>query len=140
MLKRAARNLRKLGRSNIQLRRAPAEKLPFEDSSFDTVVGCWVLCHIGDGHPQAPAEIRRLLKPGGVFRFMEHVRNDESRLGGKIQDILNPIWSRLLGSGCNMNLRTQETFERAGFEIEWVKREKTFPPTSPAIYGVARPA
>lgn len=140
MLKRAERHLKESGRTNIELRRAAADELPFEDGSFDTVVSCLVFCHVGDDAPKALAEIRRLLRPGGSFRFMEHVRNDESRVGGKIQDIMNPVWKRFLGAGCNCNRRTQQAIEVAGFEIEWVKRQPTFPPTSPVIYGAARPA
>ncbi len=139
MLKRAELHLKELGRSNIELRRAPAGELPFEDASFDTAVSCLVFCHVGDDAPRALTEIKRLLKPGGTFRFMEHVRNDQSGVGGTIQDIVNPVWKRLLGAGCNCNRRTQQAITDAGFEIEWVKRQPTFPPTSPVIYGVARP-
>jgi len=139
MLKRAEKNLHKLGRTGIELHRAPAQELSFEDAAFDTVVSCLVFCHVGNEAPLALAEIKRLLKPGGSFRFMEHVRNDESRFGGAVQDFVNPIWKRMLGAGCNCNRRTQQAIEDAGFEIEWVKRQPTFPPTSPVIYGVARP-
>jgi ubiquinone/menaquinone biosynthesis C-methylase UbiE len=139
MLERARKNLRELGRTDIELHRAPAEEVPFEDSSFDTVVSCLVFCHVGEEAPTALAEIKRLLKPEGRFRFMEHVRNDGSRFGAKFQDVVNPVWKRCLGAGCNCNRRTQQAIEDAGFEIEWVKRRPTFPPTSPVIYGVARP-
>jgi ubiquinone/menaquinone biosynthesis C-methylase UbiE len=137
MLERAERHLKEQGLTTIELRRAAADDLPFDDASFDTVVSCWVFCHVGDDTPRSLAEIRRLLKPGGSFRFMEHVRS-EGHIGGALQDLLNPIWKRLLGAGCNMNRRTQAAIEATGFEIEWVKRQPISPPTSPAIYGVAR--
>jgi ubiquinone/menaquinone biosynthesis C-methylase UbiE len=139
MLKRAERHIKEKGLKNIELRRAAAQDLPFDDGSFDTVVSCLVFCHVGEEAPTALAEIKRLLKPDGRFRFMEHVRNDESRFGAKLQDVVNPVWKRCLGAGCNCNRRTQQAIEAAGFEIEWVKRQPTFPPTSPVIYGVARP-
>jgi len=138
MLEHAEKRPRELGRTDIELRRAAAEEMAFEDGSFDTVVSCLVFCHVGDDAPKALGHIQRLLKPGGTFRFMEHVRNDESGFGRNFQDFVNPVWKRLLGAGCNCNRRTQQAIEDAGFGIDWVKRQKTFPPTSPVIYGVAR--
>jgi ubiquinone/menaquinone biosynthesis C-methylase UbiE len=139
MLKRAEKHVKEKGIANVELRRAAAQDLPFGDGSFDTVVSCLVFCHVGEDAPVALAGINRVLKPGGSFRFMEHVRNDESGFGGGFQDFVNPVWKRVLGAGCNCNRRTQRAIEEAGFAIEWVKREPTFPPTSPVIYGVARP-
>jgi ubiquinone/menaquinone biosynthesis C-methylase UbiE len=140
MLKRAEKHLREKGLTNIEPRRAAAQDLPFEDGSFDTVVSCLVFCHVGEDAPLALAGIRRVLRPGGSFRFMEHVRNDRSGFWGKFQDIVNPVWKRLLGAGCNCNRQTQRAIRDAGFEIDWVKQQTSTPPTSPVIYGVARPA
>jgi ubiquinone/menaquinone biosynthesis C-methylase UbiE len=53
MLKRARRHLDERGLTNIELHRTAAEDIPFEDASFDTVVTCWVFCHIGDNAPHA---------------------------------------------------------------------------------------
>ena len=139
MLQRAEKHLKEKGITNVELRRAAAQGIDFEDGSFDTIVSCLVFCHVGDDAPVALAGFKRLLKPDGSFRFMEHVRNDDSRFGGKFQDLVNPLWKRILGAGCNCNRRTRKAIEEAGFEIEWVRREPTFPPTSPVIYGVARP-
>ena len=116
-----------------------AQDIPFEDASFDTVVSCLVFCHVGDEAPVALAEIKRLLKPEGSFRFMEQVRNDKSRFGGALQDFVNPVRKRCLGAGCNCNRRTQQAIKNARFQIDWVKHQRTFPPTSPVIYGIARP-
>jgi ubiquinone/menaquinone biosynthesis C-methylase UbiE len=139
MLKRAEKNLRELGRTDIELHRVAAQDIRFEDASFDTVVSCLVFCHVGEDAPVALDGVKRLLQPEGTFRFMEHVRNDEGRFGGTMQDFVNPVWKRMLGAGCNCNRRTQQAIDDAGFKIEWVKRQPTFPPTSPVIYGVARP-
>jgi ubiquinone/menaquinone biosynthesis C-methylase UbiE len=138
MLRRAEKHLKEKGITNVELRRAAAQDLPFEDGSFDTVVSCLVFCHVAGDAPAALAGIKRVLKPGGTFRFMEHVRNDASGFGGKFQDFVNPVWKRLLGAGCNCNRQTQKAIEDAGFAIDWVKHQSTFPPTSPVIYGVAR--
>jgi ubiquinone/menaquinone biosynthesis C-methylase UbiE len=139
MLKRAYKHIKKKGLTNIEVKRAAAHDLPFDDQSFDTVVSCLVFCHLADDAPESLAHIKRLLKPGGSLRFMEHVRNDKSPFGGALQDFLNPVWKRFLGAGCNCNRRTKKAIEDAGFQIESFKRQPTFPPTSPVIYGVARP-
>ena len=136
MLERAGRRLDKLGLKSIELRRVPAEGLPFEDASFDHVVCSWVLCHVDDV-PRALGEVRRLLKRDGTFRFMEHVRSD-GRVRGRMQDLVDPVWKRLLGAGCNVNRRTEQAIEDAGFRIETIERTGLLPPTSPAIYGVAK--
>src|SRR4051794_13812942 len=49
---------------------APAEDLPFEDDSFDTVVSTLVLCTVDD-QPRALRELQRVLAPGGRLLFME---------------------------------------------------------------------
>jgi ubiquinone/menaquinone biosynthesis C-methylase UbiE len=137
MLQRARARLERLAASGIELRQAPAERLPFDDASFDHVVSSLVFCTVGDAS-QALAETRRVLKPGGTFRFLEHVRNDESRFWGGVQDAIAPLW-RWFGAGCHPNRRTQAAIERAGYRIEWLERVRIAPGT-PAIYGVARPA
>jgi ubiquinone/menaquinone biosynthesis C-methylase UbiE len=83
-------------------------------------------------------EVRRVLKPGGSFRFLEHVRNDESPFWGRFQDVIAPGW-RWFGAGCNPNRRTKGVIEDAGFRFDWIERASTgF--GMPAIYGVARPS
>ena len=59
---------------------APGEALPFADDSFDTVALTLVLCTVPD--PEAAlSEIARVLKPGGRFLFLEHVRAGGARPG-----------------------------------------------------------
>ena len=137
MFARAEKRLAELGVTNIELHQARAEELPFDDASFDHVVSSLVLCTVSD-QAAALAQARRLLKPEGTFRFIEHVRNDESRFWGTLQDLITPAW-RWFGAGCHPNRRTQQAIEDAGFRIEWLEQVRLAPGT-PAIYGVARPS
>lgn len=113
MLQRARRRAAEAGRQVI-LVEAPAEGLPFEDESFDTVVTMAVLCTVDDPE-RSLREIRRVLRPDGRFVFTEHVRSPEPKLA-KWQDRLERPWGVIAG-GCHPNRRTLETIESAGFEV-----------------------
>ena len=136
MLRRARERLRELGATNVEIQQAPAERLPFEDASFDHAVCTWVLCTVDD-LDQTLAEVRRVLKPEGTFRFMEHVRNDQSRFWATAQNVIAPVW-RWMGAGCRLTQRTDRVIEGAGFRFDWVERVPGW--LQPVIYGVARPA
>lgn len=93
---------------------ARAEALPFKDGAFDTVVCGLVLCSVEDP-ARALAEARRVLRPGGALRLLEHVRA-EGRLG-RLQDLVQPAWTWFTG-GCHPNRETERAVEAAGFRIE----------------------
>ena len=108
-----------------------AEALPFPDGSFDHVVASISLCSVKD-LDAALAEIRRVLRPEGSLRFIEHVRGE----GGvaRWQDRLTPI-QRRIADGCHLNRDTAAAIEAAGFRITDVER---FP--MPAGHRLIRPA
>ncbi|MCB0830669.1 MAG: methyltransferase domain-containing protein, partial [Solirubrobacterales bacterium] len=113
---------------------------PFEDDTFDTVVETLVLCTVADPEKTA-AEIRRVLKPGGRFLFMEHVRSDKPRLG-RLQDRLENPWKKI-ADGCHCNRRTVPMLRGSGFEVEVTAEQDKFPmpPVArPIVSGIARPA
>jgi ubiquinone/menaquinone biosynthesis C-methylase UbiE len=101
-------------RPGTRLVQAPAEQLPFEDGSFDTVVSTLVLCTVGD-QPQALRELRRVLKPGGRLLFIEHVRSDDPKLASW-QDRLLGLNVRM-GHGCHCNRATLDGIRAAGFDV-----------------------
>lgn len=94
--------------------RAPAEDLPFDDATFDTVVSTLVLCGVSD-QPRAVREIRRVLRPGGRLLLVEHVRASAQRLARK-QDRIN--WLNRLLVGCDCNRPTVDTLRQTGFAVE----------------------
>ena len=119
---------------------APAEELPFDDDSFDTVVSTLVLCTVDD-QPAALREMQRVLRPGGRLLFIEHVRAEEQKLA-RLQDRMAPINVRI-GHGCRCNRPTLEGIQDAGFSVTQVEHDtlKHAPPwIRPLIVGVADPA
>jgi ubiquinone/menaquinone biosynthesis C-methylase UbiE len=113
MLRRAEARVKALG-MGVDLVPAAAEQLPFPDRSFDTVVATLVFCSVED-QAAAFAEVRRVLNPGGTFRFMEHVRS-ERPVSAWLQDLSAPV-ARLVGAGCRPNRDTLGAMRRAGFEF-----------------------
>ncbi len=99
----------------VPLVRARAEALPFRDGVFDTVVGGLVFCSVADPG-QGLAEVRRVLRPDGALRALEHVRS-LAPWKARLQDAVQPFWTRLTG-GCHPNRDTERTVEEAGFRIE----------------------
>jgi ubiquinone/menaquinone biosynthesis C-methylase UbiE len=95
---------------------APAEVLPFEDASFDTVVSTLVLC--GVDQQRALGEVRRVLRPGGRLLFLEHVRSDDPALA-RFQDRMN--WLNRFLVGCECNRQTLAAMKSAGFTISRVE-------------------
>ncbi len=92
-----------------------AESLPFRDDVFDTVVSGLVFCSV-DEPGQGLTEVRRVLRPEGELRMMEHVRA-LNRLHSKTQDLIQPFWTWFTG-GCRPNRDTESNVSAAGFEID----------------------
>lgn len=124
MLRRLQRAARQHMR-DAQVLRAPAEDLPFEDDSFDTVVSTLVLCGVED-QPRALREARRVLRPGGRLLFLEHVRSDDPGLA-RFQDRMN--WLNNFVVGCDCNRPTLATIEAEKFEVS--RLERTTMPKAP---------
>jgi len=69
------------------------------DASVDSVVGTHVLCSVGDVDAIL-REVHRILKPGGKFYFLEHVRaRDEHSWLHLAQQVVAPIFN-VAGNGC----------------------------------------
>lgn len=135
---RLARKTESLGLA-AEIIRAPAELLPFDDDSFDTVVVTLVFCTMAD--PLAGAtEVMRILKSDGKLLFLEHVRSESERMG-RLQDRLERPWMKL-ADGCHPNRRTVPILREAGFEVEVAASVDRFPmpPVArPLVGGTARP-
>lgn len=134
MLRRAQARADRLGRQ-IKLSPDSAERLPFPDGSFDAAVATLVFCTIPDPG-RALSELKRVLRPGGQLRFLEHVR---AKAPGwqRFQDYMTPVWRRF-GGGCHPNRDAVSAIERAGFRIEDLQQYAFGPyPARPFVRGVA---
>jgi len=94
-------------------------ELPFDAARFDNIVTTWTLCSIPDAK-RALSEMRRVLKPGGHYVFVEHGLAESPEVA-RWQNRLNPYWVRLTG-GCNMNRPIDRIVEDAGFELSALGR------------------
>ncbi len=94
---------------------APAERLPFDDASFDTVVATLVFCTVADP-PGALSEARRVLVDGGRLLFLEHVRAASGSALERWQDRLLGPWSAL-ACGCRCNQDTLGLIRDASFAV-----------------------
>jgi ubiquinone/menaquinone biosynthesis C-methylase UbiE len=100
---------------SVPLLVARAEALPFRDGTFDTVLSGLVFCSVGDP-ARGLAEVRRVLRPGGELRMLEHVRAT-TPWRARVQDAIQPAWTWIAG-GCHPNRDTEATVARAGFVID----------------------
>ena len=119
MLQIARDVCRQLGRE-VDLRVGDAQALEFPDASFDTVVSTLSLCTIPDDGA-AVAEVARVLRPGGWFLLLEHVRSP--RLAVRVaQRLLDPLAVRFEAD--HLVREPLEHLDAEGFRIERLERSK----------------
>jgi SAM-dependent methyltransferase len=110
--------------------------LPFRDSSFDAVVSLFALCTVSDPSVML-SEIRRVLRPDGVFAFMEHVAASDFRTR-MLQKAVRPIWIRF-AEGCRPDCDTGSAIAAAGFtDVQFESFHIAVPIIHPHLSGVAR--
>jgi SAM-dependent methyltransferase len=113
------------------------EEAGFADHSFDTVVSTLALCSVDDLE-LALTQVRRLLAPGGILLFLEHVRSTGWRR--RLQEAAAPVWHRL-ACGCHLDRDVPAALRAAGLVVTDIERFK-FPWGEPllatAAQGVAR--
>jgi ubiquinone/menaquinone biosynthesis C-methylase UbiE len=124
----------------VELLDATVEALPVDDGTFDAVVSTLVLCSVASP-AEALGEIRRVLKPGGRYVFLEHVAADPHTHPRRLrwQHRMEPLWKRVAGN-CHLTRRTEDVIVETGFQVEWIEREdmrKSLPLVRPTIRGVA---
>ena len=124
----------------IEVRDGLADALPLEDASVDAVVVSQVLCTVPDVG-RALAELRRVLKPGGEVRFLEHVRSDDPRKARLQRWIDRARIQPSLAGGCHCSRDIVGALEASGLRIEQIRTVSVGPSwlhTNPHVLGRAR--
>jgi ubiquinone/menaquinone biosynthesis C-methylase UbiE len=103
----------------VSLTRASAERLPFANAVFDTIVMTWTLCSIPNPIA-ALTEMRRVLRPGGQLLFVEHGLSPEIRIA-RWQHRVTPCW-KWIGGGCHLDRKMDDLIRAAGFQIDAIER------------------
>lgn len=125
-------------KSNIKVIDSSAEAIDSEDATFDVVFLSLVCCSV-ENIELALKEIKRVMKPGGQFIFLEHVAAEPGSNRRKWQNRLNPFWRKIAGN-CHLNRNTEKSIIDAGFSIVDIKREslrKALSIVRPTIRGIA---
>lgn len=129
------RRAERLGRE-VEIRAGTAERIPVEDGRADAVVSTLVLCSVRDP-AAALREIRRVLRPGGRFVFVEHVAGRRRSATRVAQAILTPLWVAL-GDGCHLDRDTGSAIASAGFaRVEIRRLDLPVPVLGPHVAGTA---
>jgi len=103
---------------DVDFHHLDAEHLPFAADSFDTVVCTLTLCSIPDVR-HALGEVRRVLKPGGRFLFLEHGLSPEAGVA-RWQRRMTPL-QRRLGGGCHLDRPMAQLVGATGMALEGVR-------------------
>ena len=120
--------------ANVEVAVADAEKLPFDDASFDLVT-----CRIAPHHFPEPekfiAEVARVLKPGGQFLLIDSTvpEGDDGAFFNRIEAIRDPSHIRSLTKEAWISLIEQhglrinhaESFRKRHDFQDWVTRSRT---------------
>ncbi|WP_327693319.1 class I SAM-dependent methyltransferase [Streptomyces sp. NBC_00459] len=92
-----------------------AEALPVKSEAFDAVVFSLVLCSVRD-LPRALGEVRRVLRPGGEVRFLEHGVGGGPAMRFTQRALDRTVWPALAG-GCHVARDPVAALRDAGFEL-----------------------
>jgi ubiquinone/menaquinone biosynthesis C-methylase UbiE len=124
----------------VRLAGLDGQRLDVPDASADTALSTWTLCTIPDP-AAALAEVRRALRPGGTFHFVEHGESDDPKTA-VWQQRLDPMQRRLAG-GCHLSRPMARLLRDNGFVIDRLERfyAAKVPKAWGSMYeGVAHPA
>jgi SAM-dependent methyltransferase len=122
----------------LDLRDALAERTGLPDHSVDSVISSLVLCTVTDP-AQVVAEIRRILRPGGTFRFVEHVAARVGTPTRALQRALRRPWAWTF-EGCSCERDLGGLLRSAGFDrvdIEAYRLHSAFVSFNTQIAGIA---
>ena len=104
------------------------------DASYDHALCTFTLCTIPDALA-ALAEVRRLVRRGGTFHFLEHGLAEDPKVA-RWQHRLDP-WQQRLAGGCHLTRDAGALVEESGMVLAWLETGELPGFTGPAAltYG-----
>lgn len=115
-----------------------SEQFPLPDNYADIIICTLVLCSVKDPL-RIISEVRRVLKPGGKYYFIEHVAAPQGTFLRSMQNFSNPI-NRIIADGCNCNRETWNAIHHAGFshvKLSHARMGGSMLIHSPHVFGYA---
>ncbi|URE08808.1 ubiE/COQ5 methyltransferase family [Musa troglodytarum] len=123
--------------TNFSFIRGVGEALDVRDNTMDAVIGTLVLCSVSDV-AETLREVRRVLKPGGLYLFIEHVAAQDGSLLRFMQGLVDPL-QQFVADGCHLTRETGKQISEAGFsrvnlQAAFLSSLSIF---GPHVYGIA---
>ncbi len=123
---------------DLEVHGESAEHIDLPDGSVDAVISSLVLCTVPDPE-RVLAEVRRVLRPGGRYVFLEHVAAPEGTVFRRIQRAVRRPWTWFF-EGCSCERDLQTVIETSGFTgttVETYTLRSPFLPANTQIAGEA---
>ena len=123
----------------LDIRDVVGERVDLPDSSVDAVISSLVLCTVADPS-QVVSEVRRVLRPGGRYSYLEHVAAADGTLTRRLQGAVRRPWAWVF-EGCSCERDLQTVIRSAGFnsvENRSYRIHSPFVPFNTHIAGTAR--
>jgi ubiquinone/menaquinone biosynthesis C-methylase UbiE len=130
----------------VSFRHGNALDMPFEDASFDAVIGQEAWCHVPD-KPRLIAECVRVVKPGGVIAFTDILARaglGEDEMGRLREEMTFPSLETLEGyaallerNGCSVALRDDLSDEWARILVQRLAMYRGLREETIAKFGAA---
>jgi ubiquinone/menaquinone biosynthesis C-methylase UbiE len=119
----------------LSLLAGQAEAIPLPEASVDLAIGTLVLCSVRDVRT-ALAEVRRVLRPGGAYLFVEHVAASQGTPLRLVQNLVTPCFV-LAGDGCHPNRDPLPILDSLFTRVEAERLNLPLPIVAPHLVGLA---
>lgn len=121
MLAQAAKKVKKLGLTNVNLMGQDAGQMGLPDNSFDCISAAYVASVVPDPN-RFVQEIKRVCRPGGRIVFLNHFKSQNSLLA-RLEEVSNGLWNKM---GWNSNLDLWSLIEENELRVQAVERVNLF--------------
>jgi SAM-dependent methyltransferase len=113
----------------LEVRDVAGEAIDLADDSVDAVISSLVLCTVSDPE-RVVSEVRRILRPGGRYGFVEHVAASAGTLTRRAQGAVRRPWGWVF-EGCSCERDLAAVIGAAGFASTEIDRYRIHTPLVP---------